>query len=124
MNEDGVAPPDPNEKEEPWPQHAMKWFSEVKDDIGDAIIRKRIKDGGKIKGIFEGNFPLKYYGIVTPSDNPLALCGTTTAVEQGKFCLPDTFVWFVEAQWPTLQPARCYHASGMVQLIVWRMKDG
>ena len=76
----------------------------MKDDIGGAIICKRIKDGGKFKGIFKGKFPLKYYGIVTPSDDPLAWCGTTTAVEQEKFCLPDTFVWFPESQWPTLQP--------------------
>ena len=71
-SEDGDAPQYANEADEYWPRHAITWFKQVKDDIDDAIQRRRIKVGESFKGIFEGKFPKQYCGIVTPSEDPLA----------------------------------------------------
>ena len=104
LDDDDDAPPDRTDPNETWPPHAMTWFREVKDSISKAVKRRRVKEGTQFKSIFQGQFPLKYCGIIAPSEDPVSWFGTKKAVPVERFCLPNTFVWFPEAQWPDLQP--------------------
>ena len=98
--QDGDAPPTSDIKGDPWPDHDMKFFGKIKKEISKAVKMTRFKDGVK----FEGEMPLKYCGVISPSDDPVRWFGTKTAVTMEKFCYPDVLVWYPEAQWPTLQP--------------------
>ena len=98
--QDGDAPPASDIKGEPWPDHDMKFSGKIKKEISKAVKMTHFKDGVK----FEGEMPLKYCGVISPSDDPVRWFGTKTAVTMEKFCYPDVLVWYPEAQWPTLQP--------------------
>ena len=54
LNDDGDAPPNETDYNEPWPPHAMIWFREVKNDISNNVKRQCVKDGNQFKGIFKG----------------------------------------------------------------------
>ena len=93
--DDGDAIPDPD-GDERWPRHAMDFFAEVKNDITTAIKQTRVKEGDEFVVKFKGKMPLKYCGIIAPSEDPLLWFGTKAAIPMEKFCFPNALIWFLE----------------------------
>ena len=59
----------------------MKFFSKIKKEISKAVKMTRFKNAVE----FQGEVPLKYCGIISPSEDPVRWFGTKSAVTMEKF---------------------------------------
>ena len=109
--QDGDAPPTSDIKGEPWPDHDMKFFGKIKKEISKAVKMTRFKDGVK----FEGEMPLKYCGVISPSDNPVRWFGTKTAMTMISFAIPMFWFGIRKHSGRPCNPVPDYLAGGTVQ---------
>ena len=89
------------DRSSPWPLHTTKWFDTIKRDI-EKQVHYKYGDGNP--PFFNGKFPRKYMGIISPSSDPVSWFGTNRPLNMDQFLLPDVFVWYPEAQWQDFYP--------------------
>lgn len=85
-----------------WNLHASNFFAAAKEEIDksvDFVGRGRTRR-------FNGVFPFKYTGVVSPSKDILSffLDSKKPLLDMEDFCLPDLFIWYPEAQYKEFYP--------------------
>ena len=77
-----------------WNKRAIKFFYDVKKEIDSSVKYTGRGENGR----FEGVFPQKYVGVISPSKDPISFNRGKHVLELDDFLLPDLYVHYPEAQ--------------------------
>ena len=80
-----------------WPAHVLTWIKDVRKEIDDRldyVYNSRVVGSER----FKGSFPRHYYGIISPSTDPIGFFNhRNKTLTRDEFSLPDLVIWYPEA---------------------------